>query len=188
MKLPSNAKLSPELLWNAIQETEQAALRASSNNKPDTNAASAGAKLAVFNRADATFVAGASINWFSPVGNTDKIAFTLPARSLVESVLLVVDTASTNGAGLTTSTISVGTTAGGAELLDATALQAAAAGAVLGNTLTEEGTSLPTTAQGLYLHAGGNVHVRIANAGGAVGVTAGKFTVNVFYKQLPTVA
>lgn len=177
-KLPLNAKLSAELLWTAVQANETSLFSASPNNVSNTT-------KTVFCRSDVNFVAGSTFNWLSVVGNDDRIAFTLPARSLVESALLVVNTASTNGAGLTTSTISVGTTTGGAELLDATALQAAGAGSTLGNTLTEEGTSLPTTVQGLYLHTGGNVTVRIANAGGAVGVTAGSFSVYVFFKQLP---
>jgi hypothetical protein len=180
MKLPRNAILSPELLWTAIQESEQSVLRASTNN-------TSSATKKVFCRADQSFVAGATLSWVRGVGNSDEIAFTLPSRSLVTSALLVVNTAATLGAGATTSTISVGTTTGGAELLDATALQAATAGTTLGNVLTEEGASLPTTAQGLYLHAGGNVTVRIANAGGAVGTTAGSFTVYVFFNQLPTV-
>lgn len=179
MKLPKNAFLSPELLWRAVQEQEQAFFRASANNK-DT------ALKVVLNRQDVTMVAGMTLSWVAGVGNTDYV-ITLPARSLVESALLVVNTAVTLGAGATTSTISVGTTTGGAELLDATALQAAVAGATLGNTLTEEGTSLPTTVQGLYLHTGGNVSVRIANAGGAVGTTAGSFSVYAFYKQLPLI-
>jgi hypothetical protein len=180
MRLNQNSRLGVELLYAAVQESEKSILRASANNKSD-------AIKKVFVRSDANFVAGSTIDWTSAVGTRDTVAFTLPARSLVESVLLVVNTASTNGAGLTTSTISVGTTTGGVELLDATAAQALAAGATVGNVLTEEGTSLPTTAQGLYLHTGGNVSVRVVNAGGSVGVTAGSFTVYVFFKRLPLV-
>lgn len=180
MQLPSNAKLGVELLWSAVQEPELALLRASTSNTST-------ATKSVFCRMDQNMVAGATINWTRAVGTFDEVAFNLPARSLVESALLVVNTAAGIGAGLTTSTISVGTTVGGAEFLDATALQAAAAGATLGNVLTEEGTSLPTTAQGVYLHTGGSVNVRIINAGGAVGTTAGSFSVYVFFKVLPIV-
>lgn len=176
MKLPLNSKLSPELLWSAVQESEQSIARLTAANS------------SAIVRADSTFLAGRTFSWASAVGNDDRVAVTLPTRSLVTNALLVVNTASTNGAGLTTSTISVGTTVGGAELLDATALQAAVAGATVGNTLTEQGPSLPTTVQGLYLHNGGTVNVRIANAGGAVGVTAGSFSVYVFFKVLPLVA
>lgn len=174
-RLSLNAKLSPELLWTAVQEQEQSIAR--------LNALNGSAII----RSDATFLAGRTLSWVSAVTTVDSVAVTLPARSLVTNALLVVNTASTNGAGLTTSTISVGTTVGGAELLDATALQAAVAGATLGNTLTEQGPSLPTTVQGLYLHTGGNVNVRIVNAGGSVGVTAGSFSVYVFFKVLPLV-
>jgi hypothetical protein len=174
-KLSLNSKLSPELLWTAVQEQEQSIARLTALN---------GSAII---RSDATFIGGRTFSWVSPVGTGDSVAVTLPPRSLITNALLVVNTASTNGAGLATSTISVGSTVGGAELLDATALQAAAAGATLGNTLTEQGASLPTTAQGLYLHTGGNINVRIVNAGGSVGVTAGSFSVYVFFKVLPLV-
>src|SRR5215204_6179914 len=85
MKLPLNAKLSPELLWVAAQEQEQAFFRASANNKST-------ALKTVVNRADVNMVAGMTLSWVAGVGNTDYV-ITLPARSLVESALLVVNTA-----------------------------------------------------------------------------------------------
>lgn len=169
-----NSKLSSELLWNEVQKNEIALTTASTNNT--------GALV----RDDTEYSARRLVSWISGVTNVDSVVFTLPARSLLKNVLIIIEVPSTNGAGLTTSTLSLGTTVGGAELLDATAAQALAANALIGNTLTELGPSLPTTTQGVYFPAAQNINLRIANAGGAVGVTAGSFSVYLEFKVLHT--
>lgn len=130
------------------------------------------------------FEAKRTVSWVSPVGNTDVTVFQLPPRSVVTGALVVVEVLPVAGASLTSTQFALGTAAGGQQfILNKNFLVAAlpAAGSVVGTTLADVGAGLTGTVNGTYFHTAQDVFLRITNAGGAVGVTAGSLSVYVSY-------
>jgi hypothetical protein len=134
------------------------------------------------------FEAKRTVTWVAPVGNQDTTVFTLPARSLVTRALIVVETLPVAGAGLTSTQVALGTAAGGQQfLLNKNFVTAGlpAAGTVVGTTVAEVGASLTGTVNGVYFPAAQDVFLRITNAGGAAGTTAGSLSVYVTFTIKP---
>lgn len=177
MNLSLEALRSREVFFNELVAATKALKVQSVNND-----------AAVFDELK-DFVAKRTVSWVAPVGNTDVTVFQLPARSRVTGAVILTEVVPVAGAGLTSTQVALGTAAGGQQfILNKNFLTAGlpAAGTAIGITTAELGTSIAGgSTTGSYFHTAQDVFLRITNAGGAVGTTAGSLSVFLFFDVLP---
>lgn len=123
----------------------------------------------------------------APAGNTDMTAtgIVLPAKTMLEYAFLRIDVAPVGGAGLLSTTFSVGTSPGAGNVIAPKNYLLAAlpvVGTVIGLLTAELGALLGVGGR-TYFHAGATLFFRIANAVGAT--TAGSASLIVVTTQMP---
>jgi hypothetical protein len=174
--------LSPPMMADALRNLENAGM-AFQNNVSTT-------KLVEY------VTESSIVTCVGGVTNLDTTLFSFPQGGLylITGVILRFTTTVAAGAGLTSAAWNIGTTAGGGQFLATQTVLTAnlgttsAAGANLGLTVAQLGTSLPSADghRGFVdtTSAAVNVVLRQTNTGGAVGTTAGACKVFVFWKKI----
>jgi hypothetical protein len=178
-KLRPNALHSLETLVNALAS-------ANGEGLGGTTCTTSGAPMVCAEKTFSLIAGGA--------GNTDGTLIVLPAgfKALLEHAFLEVITAPVAGGGLTSVTLTLGTSVGGGELLSSGSIAAGglpAAGTTYGITLSQLGASMAAaTGNRLFLPGTAPTTISFRSAAAGGGVTAGAVRARLLFTPLPLLA